>query len=122
MTKTAFMFPGQGSMEAGMGREVAEAVPEAMAVFDEASEAAGMDLKELCFDSPVEDLVDTEVQQPALVTTCLSLDAALRQRGIRPETHPATGRGRDLRPPGPAATHPVLGGLPSDARELSRWP
>ena len=85
MTKIAFMFPGQGSMEAGMGREVAEAVPEAMAVYDEASEAAGMDLKTLCFDRPVEDLVDTEVQQPALVTTCLSLDAALRTRGVRPD-------------------------------------
>ena len=85
MSKIAFMFPGQGSMEAGMGREVAEAVPEAMAVFDEASEAAQMDLKALCFNSPVEDLVDTEVQQPALVTTCLSLDAALRVRGIRPD-------------------------------------
>ena len=84
MTKIAFMFPGQGSMEAGMGREVAEAVPEAMAVFDEASDAARMDLKDLCFHRPVEDLVDTEVQQPALVTTCLSLDAALRTRGVRP--------------------------------------
>jgi [acyl-carrier-protein] S-malonyltransferase len=85
MTKIAFMFPGQGSMEAGMGREVAEAVPEAMAVFDEASAAAGMDLKELCFERPVEDLVDTEVQQPALVTTSLALDRALRMRGIRPD-------------------------------------
>jgi [acyl-carrier-protein] S-malonyltransferase len=85
MTKIAFMFPGQGSMEAGMGREIAEAVPEAMAVFDEASAASGMDLKLLCFDSPVEDLVDTEVQQPALVATCLSFDAALRTRGIRPD-------------------------------------
>jgi [acyl-carrier-protein] S-malonyltransferase len=85
MTKIAFMFPGQGSMEAGMGREVAEAIPEAMAVFDAGSEAAGMPLKELCFERPVEDLVDTEVQQPALVTTCLSLDAALRARGIRPD-------------------------------------
>jgi len=84
MTKIAFMFPGQGSMEAGMGREVAEAVPEAMAVYDAASDAADMDLKELCFHRPVEDLVDTEVQQPALVTTSLALDAALRSRGIRP--------------------------------------
>jgi [acyl-carrier-protein] S-malonyltransferase len=84
MTKIAFMFPGQGSMEAGMGREVAAAIPEAMAVYDEASDAAGMDLKELCFHRPVEDLVDTEVQQPALVTTSLALDAALRSRGIRP--------------------------------------
>jgi len=85
MTKIAFMFPGQGSMEAGMGREVAEAVPEAMQVFDAANEAAGMDVKELCFHRPVEDLVDTEVQQPALVTTSLALDAALRARGIRPD-------------------------------------
>jgi [acyl-carrier-protein] S-malonyltransferase len=85
MTKIAFMFPGQGSMEAGMGKDVAGAVPEAMAVFDEASAAAGMDLKELCFERPVEDLVDTEVQQPALVTTSLAFDAALRSRGIRPD-------------------------------------
>ena len=85
MTKIAFMFPGQGSMEAGMGRDVAAALPEAMAIFDEASDAAGMDLKELCFERPVEDLVDTEVQQPALVTTSLAFDAALRARGIRPD-------------------------------------
>jgi [acyl-carrier-protein] S-malonyltransferase len=85
MSKIAFMFPGQGSMEAGMGREIAEAMPEAMAVFDKANEAAGMDVKDLCFNHPVEDLVDTEVQQPTLVTTCLSIDAALRARGIKPD-------------------------------------
>ena len=44
MTKIAFMFPGQGSYEAGMGREIAEAVPEAMAVYDAGSEAAGSGL------------------------------------------------------------------------------
>jgi len=84
MSKIAFMFPGQGSFEAGMGKDVAEAVPEAMAVYDEGSESSGMDLKALCFDSPVEALVETEVQQPALVTTSLALDAALRSRGIAP--------------------------------------
>jgi len=84
MTKIAFMFPGQGSMEAGMGREIAEAVPEAMAVYEEASEAAGMDLRVICFESALEDLVDTEVQQPALVATSLSFDAALRARGVHP--------------------------------------
>jgi len=85
MTKIAFMFPGQGSFAAGMGRDVAEAVPEAMAVYDEGSEASGMDLKALCFHGPVEDLVETEVQQPALVATSLALDAALRARGINPD-------------------------------------
>jgi [acyl-carrier-protein] S-malonyltransferase len=84
MTKIAFMFPGQGSFEAGMGKDVAEAVPEAMAVYDEGTEACGLDLKKLCFDTPAERLVDTEVQQPALVATSLALDAALRARGITP--------------------------------------
>ena len=65
--KVAFCFPGQGSLEQGMGREIAEAVPEAMEVFDLASEASGLDLRRLCFDGPLEDLVETEVQQPALV-------------------------------------------------------
>jgi [acyl-carrier-protein] S-malonyltransferase len=83
--KLAFMFPGQGSFEAGMGRDVAEAVPEAMAVYDAGSAAAGLDLKRLCFEGPVEALVETEVQQPALVATSLALNAALRARGIRPD-------------------------------------
>jgi [acyl-carrier-protein] S-malonyltransferase len=54
-------------------------------VFDEGSESSGVDLKRLCFDSPVEELVETEVQQPALVATSLSLDAALRAHGIHPD-------------------------------------
>jgi [acyl-carrier-protein] S-malonyltransferase len=85
MTKVAFMFPGQGSFEAGMGRDVAEAVPEAMAVYDAGTRASGVDLKHLCFEAPAEALVDTEVQQPALVATCLALDTALRTRGIVPD-------------------------------------
>jgi [acyl-carrier-protein] S-malonyltransferase len=84
VTKIAFMFPGQGSFEAGMGRDVAEAVPEAMAVYDAGGAASGLDLKRLCFESPVEELVDTEVQQPALVATSLAFNAALRARGIEP--------------------------------------
>ncbi len=84
-TKIAFCFPGQGSLEAGMGRELAELVPEAMEVFDVGSEASGLDLKQLCFDGPLESLVETEVQQPALVATSLSILAALKSRGITPD-------------------------------------
>lgn len=85
MSKIAFCFPGQGSLEVGMGRDIAEAVPEAMEVFRIGAEASGLDLKRLCFESPLEDLVDTEVQQPALVATSLAILAALRARGIRPD-------------------------------------
>src|SRR5215207_6719507 len=79
------MFPGQGSLEAGMGRDIAAAVPEAMAVYDAGSEAAGLDLKQLCFESPVEELVDTELQQPAIVATSLAIMQAIRARGIEPD-------------------------------------
>jgi [acyl-carrier-protein] S-malonyltransferase len=83
--KIAFCFPGQGSLEAGMGREIARAVPEAMEVYRQASEAAGLDLVRLCFEAPEDELVHTEVQQPALVTTSLAILAALRARGYEPD-------------------------------------
>ena len=85
VSKIAFCFPGQGSLEPGMGRDIAEAVPEAMEVFERASEAAGLDLKRLCFEAPLEELVETEVQQPALVATSLAVLAALEARGLRPD-------------------------------------
>jgi [acyl-carrier-protein] S-malonyltransferase len=85
LSKIAFCFPGQGSLEAGMGRDVAEAVPEAMDVIERSSEACGLDLEQLCFHSPLDELVETEVQQPALVAVSLAILAALRARGIEPD-------------------------------------
>ncbi len=85
MTKVAFCFPGQGSLEEGMGREIALAVPEAMEVYRVGSEASGLDLQRLCFESPLDELVKTEVQQPALVATSLAVLAALNARGITPD-------------------------------------
>lgn len=85
MSKIAFCFPGQGSVEPGMGRELAEQEPAAMDVYVRASEASGLDLRHLCFEAPVEELVETEVQQPALVATSLAILAAVRARGIEPD-------------------------------------
>jgi [acyl-carrier-protein] S-malonyltransferase len=85
MSKIAFCFPGQGSLERGMGRDIAEAVPAAMEVFKRGSEACGLDLRKLCFGAPLEEIVETEVQQPALVATSLAVLAALRARGIKPD-------------------------------------
>jgi [acyl-carrier-protein] S-malonyltransferase len=83
--KVAFCFPGQGSLEVGMGREIAEAVPEAMEVYRQGSEASGLDLERLCFEAPLDELVRTDVQQPALVATSLAVLAALRGRGLEPD-------------------------------------
>jgi [acyl-carrier-protein] S-malonyltransferase len=83
--RIAFCFPGQGSLEAGMGREIAEAVPAAMEVYRRASEASGLDLAQLCFEAPEAELVHTEVQQPALVATSLAVLAALRAEGFSPD-------------------------------------
>jgi [acyl-carrier-protein] S-malonyltransferase len=85
MSKIAFCFPGQGSLESGMGRDIAEAVPAAMAVYERGSVAADLDLKKLCFETPLEDMVDTALQQPALVATSLAILVALRERGITPD-------------------------------------
>ena len=85
MTKVAFCFPGQGSLEVGMGREIAEAVPEAMEVYRIGSEATGMDLAHLCFEAPLDELVETEVQQPTLVATSLAILAAVRKAGLEPD-------------------------------------
>jgi [acyl-carrier-protein] S-malonyltransferase len=85
MSKIAFCFPGQGSIEAGMGRDIAEAVPAARDVFRRGSEACGLDLERLCFYAEAEELVDTAVQQPALVAMSLAVLAAIRDRGIQPD-------------------------------------
>jgi [acyl-carrier-protein] S-malonyltransferase len=81
----AFCFPGQGSLEEGMGREIATVVPEAMEIYDVGSDASGLDLKRLCFEAPIHELVRTDVQQPALVATSLAVLAALRSRGLAPD-------------------------------------
>jgi len=69
----AFIFPGQGSQFVGMGRDVYERYPEARAVFDQASEAVGFDLKGLCFQGPEDTLALTTYTQPAILTTSLAL-------------------------------------------------
>lgn len=85
MTKIAFCFPGQGSQDVGMGREIAERFPEARAVYDEASEAVGFDLARLCFEGSMADLTRTELQQPALVATSLACLRAVETLGVRPD-------------------------------------
>jgi len=83
--KTAFVFPGQGSQYAGMGREVAEKYPAARAVFDEADRALGFPLSKLCFEGPDEELKLTENTQPAILMTSVALFRVLEEKGLQPD-------------------------------------
>src|SRR5215467_10461055 len=83
--KVAFVFPGQGSQYAGMGREISEKFPVAYAAFDEANAALDFPISRLCFEGPEEDLKLTENTQPAILTTSTALFRVLEQRGVRPD-------------------------------------
>jgi [acyl-carrier-protein] S-malonyltransferase len=81
MSKTAFLFPGQGSQFAGMGKSLAEAYPEARQTFEEADDALGFAISRLCFDGPEEDLKLTENTQPALLTVSTAAFRVLTAKG-----------------------------------------
>ncbi len=78
----AFTFPGQGSQAVGMGRALAEAYPEARAVFDEVDSALGEKLSAIIFEGPIETLTLTENAQPALMAVSLAATRVLAAKGV----------------------------------------
>ena len=83
--KTAFLFPGQGSQYAGMGKSLADNFPVAREAFDEADAALGLCISKLCFEGPAEALQLTENTQPALLTVSIAAFRVLRERGLKPD-------------------------------------
>src|SRR6202171_2254332 len=85
-TKSVFalLFPGQGSQAVGMGKELAEKHPIARQTFEEADEALGYKLSQLCFEGPEEQLRLTEITQPAILTASIAAFRVLEGRIPKP--------------------------------------
>jgi [acyl-carrier-protein] S-malonyltransferase len=75
----AALFPGQGSQYAGMNRVLLEQFPWTREIYEEASDAIGVDIKKLCLDGPEADLQQTENAQPAILTTSYAWFQVLRR-------------------------------------------
>lgn len=84
MSKTAFLFPGQGAQKTGMGQDFYEKFPSAREIFDQASQWLSLDMKALCFEKN-DRLNLTEYTQAALVTTCLAMEKVVEEYGLRPD-------------------------------------
>ncbi|MCX7748506.1 MAG: ACP S-malonyltransferase [Clostridia bacterium] len=85
MKKVAFLFPGQGSQYVGMGKSLCENHVAAREVFDEASDALGFDIKNLCFEGSMEELTKTENTQPAILTASVAaFRVYMKELGVEP--------------------------------------
>jgi [acyl-carrier-protein] S-malonyltransferase len=84
LSKIAFLFPGQGSQAVGMGKDLAEKHPIARQTFEEADEALGYKLSQLCFEGPEEQLRLTEITQPAILTVSIAVLRVIEGRIPKP--------------------------------------
>ncbi len=85
LSQIAFLFPGQGSQALGMGKELASLYPVARRTFQEADDALGFSISQLCFEGPIDQLKLTEITQPAILTTSVAVCRILQEKGITPQ-------------------------------------
>lgn len=85
MSKTAFVFPGQGAQVVGMGKDAYDAFDRSRSIFEQADDALGFALSSIIFEGPEEALKQTANTQPALLTVSVALLKALEGRELKPD-------------------------------------
>lgn len=80
---TISLFSGQGSQYEGMGKDIAEEFPAVSQIYDTGSEILGKDLRELCFNTPIEEISRTSNAQPAIMTTSIVCLSAAVSKGYK---------------------------------------
>lgn len=83
--KVAFIFPGQGSQKVGMGKDFYQNFPEIRKYFDIVNEIIGLDIKDICFNGPIETLSQTNITQPAILLISYITAQLIMNEGIHPE-------------------------------------
>lgn len=83
--KRAFLFPGQGAQYVGMGKDIYDKYDDAKEIYDKASKITNIDIKDLCFNGPEEELMKTRNTQIAIFTTSLAILEVLRKKNIEAE-------------------------------------
>jgi [acyl-carrier-protein] S-malonyltransferase len=104
----AFLFPGQGSQSVGMGKELADNYAVARQTFEEADEALGYKLSQVCFEGPEEKLRLTEITQPAILTASVAAWRVLLEKGLKPNSSTDSVAGHSL---GEYSAHVAAGTL-----------
>lgn len=85
MNKLAFVFPGQGAQTVGMGKDFCGQYEVAEKLFQQADEALGYSIREMCFEGPAEDLQLTANTQPAILTMSVIANEILKEHGVQPD-------------------------------------